>query len=334
MFSAIKLYWLLSTIPLVFAQVTINLTDLPVIELPSIEDLLPGIKAEVEDYPFLVHLSVEVTMSDQIEFMDIFKFLMCVGSLVSPMWVMSSACCLNTNFLFPTLEPQIVSNDKVHCRVRVKKATPIEIATEAAITAAEVLVHPEYAVENFRSVHNFGLIRLQKAFDLIPKTAFVDIPDNTIDFNDDVTIVGYNNFLWTQMFMANKTDDLAKVDTSLQKLSSKVWTRETCQEKAHNPAAICIGQKGNLPWILDFGGPLIHNNKVVGIALGSDAPTEYGVYEDVYSHRAWIASKVQIDGNATKDEDSASGVQCHNDISIIYFDLVIIYLLLVKFRYL
>lgn len=282
--------------------------------------MIPGIKATIEEYPFIVHLTIEV---DKVELKDLVKFFYCVGSLVDPMWVLTAAGCLNTNFLFPELKPAVVSKNLVELRVKLRKATPLEIAAEAAQKAVDVLIHPDYTIDKKKEKHNFGLVKLLNPFDLLSKSGVADIPDNNVNFEQNVTIVGYNQFMRNVAVTQNATDHVEKLDMSLQKLSSGVWAHDKCMAKAdNNPAAICIGEPGRVPWIFDHGGPLLYEKKIVGIALGSDSPTEYGVYEDVYAHRAWLDSHIK----ANTTQEGGSAVQ-NPIIGIIYLNIAVVNLI-------
>lgn len=305
---------------------TIYCLLLAIVEVPNVQakSVRPiGVEAKLEDYPFLVHLSVTYPWSWTGEF----KPLPFAGTYIKPSWVLTAAMVLrNVSTLWMTPLP----DDAVECRMGLTQADPDTLKTVPAIKSKKLFTHPEFKLSlKFVLEVNVGLIYLKEPFELSETIGTIDLPTKAVDYDGKkLTIVGYSGIFNLLDAQTMEEFDKFRVPADHMKLRILRAQSTDCIEGLDDQ--ICIGRKGeSSSWAYDVGGPLIYKKRLVAIAVPnwSAEDIKHSVtYQILFPYKDWIDSS--ISGKmAGKLKTSDSPVQRHRAIPIVYFNLAVVYLI-------
>lgn len=279
-----------------------------------------GHEAKVEDFPFLVHLSISINIPN-IAGMPKLSHYPCTGSYIKPWWVLTAAICLKNNYN-PSGLLGMVPDVGVECRMGILRADLLQLQNIEPVNSEKLFVHSDFDLIHagrigLISIHNIGLVRLQKPFEPSSTVGFIDLPTTQIDYSGSVTTAGYNTAKWLERKEFDK-----KVDLGLRTVTYAIWPKDKCKEMSNRTAKICVGEAKDKPWKFDIGGPLIYQKLLIGIATPrTDFEVKFGTYEDVYTHKEWINYVTRLTPKMFNCD------QRLRDSTIIYFNFVILYLI-------
>lgn len=301
MLSIVRSYWLLSTVLLAFAQTPEH----------KMEKII-GEEAQLEDYPFVVRLRVSQGILGEP------RGWPCGGALVQPAWVLTSSVCVQIEHFNIGVA---AGPTAVEARMGLKSGEPDQESRVAMIQSEMIYMHPRVQAREQHIVNDIALVRLKHAFTLSLTIDIIELTSTPLDYDSQVTMVGYSTITWWKTQDPNSPAGYMK----LRSLTVPVWPQSKCDEQTDHAGQICIGEPIDMIWGYDLGGPLVYNKTVVGVtAPQMDRIYELGIFEDVFKHRDWIRSIIDIDLAPKK---AISCVQRLKAIFTVYLYLFVIYLI-------
>lgn len=280
-----------------------------------------GDVAKLEDYPFLVYLSVEYPVTP-----GPLTSLPFGGAYIRPLWVLTAGLVLrNISMLWLTTLP----HDAVECRMGLRRADPESLRAAPAIRSKLLLTHPDMKLLlKSPNEANIGLVLLERPFGFSKTIGMVNLPPTVGNYVDkDVTLVGYSGiFILINALIIKKSNkyNVGPEHMKLRKLTAKT-------KKCHlgRPDHICIGHiGGSSAWAYDVGGPLLYNNQLIAIAVpdwSSKNIGEYATYQILGPYKAWIDASITSNVEKRMSADSVHRVRA---ISLyLNLNLAVVYLI-------
>lgn len=284
----------------------------------EMEALTPGIignEANLEDYPFIVYLSVNYKLLGE-TFTD-----PCAGTYIKSSWVLTAGECIRNSSAFWS---DYVELNSLECRMGVRQADAAHLQSYPAIKAKRLFVHPRFDRERLTVKGNVGLVLLEKPFDLSETVATIDLPTAAIDLTGKtVTTVGYSTIYQYVPTYQRVPDEYKK----LRLLNAEVWYPTECRSNFRGvKGQVCIGEPAGHAWAFDLGGPLLLGKQLVGIVtVDVDKGLEFfGVYDELFQYKSWIESTIARILVGRKMSNSVRRARVA--IPIVFLNLVLVYL--------
>ncbi|XP_047545974.1 trypsin, alkaline B-like [Vanessa atalanta] len=235
-----------------------------VVALPSQQRIVGGSTVNISNYPFLVAL---LFAPDGVSYRQI-----CGASIINNRSVLTAAHCLSHRFN----------------QYRVRAGSSTASSGGAVHNANRIIIHPNY--NQFTINNDIAVLRLSTQFSFGSNVRVGSIAGanyNTGD-NQSVWVAGWG----FTSFNGRPSENLRHV---------QLWTvnQNTCQNvygtSQITQNMLCAGSRaaGNGVCTQDSGGPLLHNNVIVGIVSfgGNCGQPQYpGVFARVSRYTSWIRS--------------------------------------------
>ncbi|CAG4931374.1 unnamed protein product [Parnassius apollo] len=253
--------------------------------------IVGGEVAKLYEFPWMVLISYKTRIGHE---------FLCAGSLISPLYVLTAAHCINGRRIAGVRIGDYDWKSKVDC----EKGTELCESYYQDIGVSETLAHPAY--QGPPIVRNdIGLLRLKKPVNVTVKNAGViclpvtkQLRERRLD-TEQVTVAGWG-------ITENNTASSVLLKVNLPVLSGEMckayYSRKTKEDTTKN--ILCAGMLGKDSCKGDSGGPLMlegnYNDEFKFIQYGivSYGPSQCGsnfpgVYTDVSWFMKWILDTIK-----------------------------------------
>ncbi|KAH8358796.1 hypothetical protein KR093_002515, partial [Drosophila rubida] len=211
---------------------------------------------------------------------DSFGRHFCGGSIIAKKLILTAAHCVMGSSAI--MRVQTPSN------IRIVAGTPRRLFrtnNTQEMEVEEIKVHPQYYSQLIKN--DIALIKLKDELDINEEfVSIIPVADQKPTVGQKCTIIGWGSILEN----GPVPDDIVSADVA-------ITAHEYCAKfgNYHKDVKLCVSNPTNYEALSchgDSGGPLICDNKVVGITsygVRCGYPTIPGVYTNAYYFREWIS---------------------------------------------
>lgn len=236
--------------------------------------IVGGKPAKIRDYPFMIRLEAKYILFT----------ILCGGSYIKPLWVITAAHCLDVNDQATTKPPSVGKKNRIRCIAGLQEKK--QKRTYQQLYSVDLFINPTYFRNDTDTENDVGLIQLPEPFLLDNVVQMIEMPTESIDYSGGIVrLLGWG---------ASKATDrpeigIATWPKNLQVLRTHVQDMKNCLREMGSPSAICVGERGRIACSGDSGGPLVFENMLIGVcSYGFGCGEDTIVYENIYYHMEWI----------------------------------------------